>query len=104
MVSRGLHRPSARSKQTKASARSSRYVKAVRIHYVDPGELTHLLVHSQYVHGLVMDLDRIRSYAEMAKKREQDKQRQAQIIQAAVHSTLFPHNTALQTAFDTIIA
>jgi NuA3 HAT complex component NTO1 len=50
------------------------------------------------------DLDKVRMLAELSRKREKDKLRQAQIVKDVVDRFLFPHSGRLRLVFEKISA
>lgn len=50
------------------------------------------------------DLDKVRMLAELTRKREREKLRQAQVIKDMVDSFLFPHDGKLRLALETLSA
>lgn len=50
------------------------------------------------------DLEKVRLLAELVRKREKEKLRQAQVIKEVVDSFLFPHYDTLQSTFEQIVA
>lgn len=50
------------------------------------------------------DLDKVRMLAELTRKREKEKLRQAQVIKDTVDAFLFPHDSKLRLALEKISA
>lgn len=50
------------------------------------------------------DLEKVRMLAELVRKREKEKLRQAQVIKEVVDSFIFPHYETLRSTFDQIVA
>jgi hypothetical protein len=59
--------------------------------------------HSQYLIKVRNDLERVRMLAELVRKREQEKLRQAQILRDFVRQAIFPLDGALKVAFEKIM-
>lgn len=57
----------------------------------------------QYILALRKDLERVRMITEIARKREDQKLRQAQIVQELLSNLLYPHDLALHLAFEKIV-
>lgn len=57
----------------------------------------------QYLIKVRNDLERVRMLAELVRKREQEKLRQARIIKQFVEQSIFPFDAALRSAFTKIM-
>ena len=62
-----------------------------------------LPVFLQYLIQVRNDLERVRMLAELVRKREQEKLRQARIIKQFVEQSIFPFDAAIQAAFSKIV-
>lgn len=60
--------------------------------HVDPGPF------AQYLIKVRNDLERVRMLAELVRKREQEKLRQARIVKQFVEEAIFPFDAALRVA------
>ena len=56
----------------------------------------------QYLIQVRNDLERVRMLAELVRKREQEKLRQARIVKQFVEQSIFPFDAAMQAAFTNI--
>lgn len=62
-----------------------------------------LPVFLQYLIQVRNDLERVRMLAELVRKREQEKLRQARIIKQFVEQSIFPFDAAIRAAFNKIV-
>lgn len=77
--------------------------KAVKLK-VSTHEASTYLTDEQFLTMLRNDLDKVRMLAELTRKREREKLRQAQVIKDVVDSFLFPHDGRLRLSLEKISA